>query len=499
MARVLVAGRLSQGSGDGPDRIERDDKDARAWAEREGHEVIETTADYVSGSSDPFKRTQLGKWLTKPELVAQWDVLVVSKLDRLGRSARHLRNIRDWADTNGKRLHVIGQNLQWPIPKGDFGSKLQWELLAVLAEWELDTITERQAAARSKVHENGGFVSKPPYGFEVVGERYSRTIQPIPELAPVLRELITHALRGDTLLAMAQWLDAQGVAPRAVGGTSWAPGSVRRVLQSTSLKGRTLQTYTKDGTSTKVWHKHTGLITAAEWDQLQAVMDRGATARTTGRKRNGAETALLTNVITCAKCGGPMYRVYSVNKRKNGEKHSLAYYRCKGKDQQPSTCRNMINLDVAEGFVHMAFAAADTVDIASVNPALAESGVPGLWADFEVTEQVPVPGNDHREEISDVNEEMARVLAAKPSNYLAQLATLDEELRRLQGLPVEPSQVITRATGQTIGQVWASLGDTARRRFLLASGVKVKVAPGGDLEVVGDPSQITGALHTIAA
>ena len=82
MARALVAARLSQLTlKDGqPSRLDRDDTEARKWADDEGHEVIAVTEDVVSGRSDPFKRDGLGPWLTRPELVAQWDLLVVSKL-----------------------------------------------------------------------------------------------------------------------------------------------------------------------------------------------------------------------------------------------------------------------------------------------------------------------------------------------------------------------------------------------------------------------------------
>ncbi len=84
---------------------------------RNGHDVIATTADKISGRTSLFDRPNLGPWLTKPHLVTQYDGIVVSKLDRLSRGRDW--GIRAWAVENRKKLIVVNPELSWPPGKGD--------------------------------------------------------------------------------------------------------------------------------------------------------------------------------------------------------------------------------------------------------------------------------------------------------------------------------------------------------------------------------------------
>ena len=177
--RALIAARLSRGGGSEESRIERDDEAASAWAARAGFEVIATSEDRsVSGGVSPFKRPGLGPWLTEPERLAQYDVLVASSVDRLGRSAADLFRLREWAESNGKSIQVLSPSLTWPPARDDIAGPIVWAVPARVAEPELRIITKRHADARAVVRQNGAFAGKPPWGFEPVGERYKRPTTP---------------------------------------------------------------------------------------------------------------------------------------------------------------------------------------------------------------------------------------------------------------------------------------------------------------------------------
>src|ERR1022692_3417658 len=99
--RVLVAARLSRGVGeDEKSRIDRDDEEAEKWAaDREGTEIVAVSKDpNVSGSVPPWKRPSLGPWLRDANLVKGYDEIVASAIDRLGRNARDLHDLRRWAE-----------------------------------------------------------------------------------------------------------------------------------------------------------------------------------------------------------------------------------------------------------------------------------------------------------------------------------------------------------------------------------------------------------------
>ena len=112
--RLLLAARFSQDQA-GQTGLDTQDQDARAWAERNGHEVIATAADNISGRTSPCDRPNLGPWLTEPHLIARYDGIIVSKLDRLSRGRDW--GIRSWAESTGKKLIVVSPELSWPPEK----------------------------------------------------------------------------------------------------------------------------------------------------------------------------------------------------------------------------------------------------------------------------------------------------------------------------------------------------------------------------------------------
>ena len=263
-----------------------------------------------------------------------------SSVDRLGRSAADLFRLREWAEVQGKSIRILSPDLSWPPAADDFSGPIVWDVLARVAELELRLITKRQADARAVLRENGAFFGKPPFGFEVVGERYNKRLQPRADLAPILRQMVVRALRGDTYTSIAEWLDESGVS--TVHGKPWSQTSVRTVLANPALKGRVLNA---DG---EVTHRFDGPMNAAGWARLQASLDR----RPQRRGMITADTALLTGVIFCDQCKGPMYRTKSKRAKKDGTVRTWFYYRCGGLDRRRSDCKNMATLEDIDAYVH---------------------------------------------------------------------------------------------------------------------------------------------------
>jgi site-specific DNA recombinase len=74
--RLLLAARLSQDHS-GQTGLDTQDADARSWAERNGHDVIATAADKISGRVSPFDRPNLGPWLSDPMKMRVYDGVIV--------------------------------------------------------------------------------------------------------------------------------------------------------------------------------------------------------------------------------------------------------------------------------------------------------------------------------------------------------------------------------------------------------------------------------------
>jgi site-specific DNA recombinase len=433
--------RLSRVTDDGKSRIERDDDAAQEWARANGRTVAAMSEDRgVSGATDPFKRPSLGPWLTDPVKMAQYDEIVASSLDRLGRNARDLHRLQEWAEDHGKQLTIRSPQLHWPPEPDDFASPIIWDVLGRVAEIELRITTKRYADARSVIADNGGLIGKPPWGFVAVGEKYAKKLEPDLELRPYLLGMVERALRGDTYRSIGRWLDSEGIEPPK--GGRWVPTSVINVLRNPALKGRRVHA---DGRVVKF----EGVLSAARFAELQAALDN----RPGRRGPITAKTPMLTGVIECGICGCPMYRSLTVVKGKE-----YSYYVCKGLARDPSRCRNAIKTKDVEDWLDIWFLA------------------DGPFADIELVELVTHPGHGHEGEIADIDEEI-KLLDPGALDYLKKVTKLHSERQRLVALPKAPTVIEERGTGQTVGEVWGRLDEERRRRYLMAAGIKVKVRP----------------------
>ena len=133
-----------------------------------------------------------------------------------------------------------------------------------------------------------------------------------------------------------------------------------------------------------------------------------------------ADTALLTGIIFCDKCGGPMYRTKSKRKRQDGTVRTWFYYRCNGLDRKRSECKNMVSVDDVDAWVHSWFTEG------------------GTFANTELVETVITEGDDHSEEICKFDSRNIRSLDLDSPDYAEQHATLLAERSRLRSLPSEP-------------------------------------------------------------
>ena len=169
-----------------------------------------------------------------------------------------------------------------------------------------------------------------------------------------------------------------------------------------------------------------------------------------------------------------MYRHRSYSQRKDGTRLHNLYYRCTGTDKAPSRCRNSIPLDDVEAFVNLWF----TED--------------GPFARTEIVETVVVNGADHSAELAEIDADLRALDFDEPDWERKQKALITER-NRLKALPAEPSRVEEHPTGKTVGEVWASLSDVAKRKYLIAAGVKVHVRPG-----VADVENVLADMPTLA-
>jgi site-specific DNA recombinase len=293
--------------------------------ERRGWTVAGVFADGgVSGSKS--SRPHLNEMLAATRR-GEIDAIVVTKLDRFGRSLAHLAPTLAELDDLGVALVAIDQNIDSSTPSG----RAMRGILGVFAEMEREIIAERGVSGqRAKAMQGRWPGGSPPYGYRLDGQ--GRDVKPIPdEDERRCVDLAVEAIldQGQTTGDAAVLLNGLGLRRRS--GVEWTDQTVRRTLESEGLTGIVWwgkadrrhggghHTKTNRDGSPK-WGEPVQIrltdppLTDERWKSLQRVLrDRGY-----GFKE---ESKIYPNSGAATACGGRLGGVY----RKDRD---LRQYRC---------------------------------------------------------------------------------------------------------------------------------------------------------------------------
>ncbi len=112
---------------------------------RDQHPEAQTDALSAAGCQKVFTDHASGTLAKRPALeqtldyLREGDTLVITKLDRLGRSVRNLKTLVDELQARAVGLRALSQGIDTTTP----GGRLFFHMLAVIAEFEDDLIVER--------------------------------------------------------------------------------------------------------------------------------------------------------------------------------------------------------------------------------------------------------------------------------------------------------------------------------------------------------------------
>jgi site-specific DNA recombinase len=192
-----------------------------AMATVRGLDVIETYSDEgISGTKDATDRAGLDALLNSAA-AGQFDAVIISALDRLGRKTQLVLQLVDQLTANGVSIISCKEALDTSTPSGVF----VLSMFASLAQLERDVITERTTGGRNergKIDgEKGGRV---PMGYT----RGDEGISIDEHTAKVVRFIFEKRAEGQTLAAITTELNAQNITTAR--GKGWHASSVREVL-----------------------------------------------------------------------------------------------------------------------------------------------------------------------------------------------------------------------------------------------------------------------------
>ena len=179
---------------------------ARGWTD-----VAVFRDDGISGVRD--NRPELDK-LRERMLHGEFSAVVVSKMDRLGRSLGMILRFWDESDAAGVRVIVIDQGIDTSTPAG----RLQRNMLAALAEFERELILERTQAGIARAR--------------ALGKKFGAP-RKIPEA--VAREVRTRRERGESLRMISQRMNIKLGGVRSVLRRDSAPTPKARLAPEAGI------------------------------------------------------------------------------------------------------------------------------------------------------------------------------------------------------------------------------------------------------------------------
>lgn len=129
-------------------------QELRRYVEARGWSAVEYVDRGVSGAKD--RRPALDQLLADARR-RRFDVVVVWRLDRLGRNLRHLITLLDDLQALGVAFVSLAEGIDATTPAG----KLQMHILGAIAEFERGRIVERVRAGLARAKAQGTRLGRP--------------------------------------------------------------------------------------------------------------------------------------------------------------------------------------------------------------------------------------------------------------------------------------------------------------------------------------------------
>lgn len=302
--KVIIYTRVSQDTTGRGRSVEEQEKECRAWAAREGWEVVEVYPE--KGSASRFATRSRGVWAEVLKAIARRDAdaLLTWEASRTGRDLAGYTELRDACIAAGVKLGYSGTIYDLANRDARFRTGLD----ALLAEDEAARTSERVKRAVRANAMAGKVHGKHLYGYRRIYDPETRALVRIeehPEHAPIVREIFERMYSGEGTHTIAADLNRRGVPPRRKHrkegreNAGWTLVAVREVaLERPAYAG--IREF--NGKHLDVEVQWPALIDRDRWHELRA---RYA-AMPKRRSEEWKVAHLLTGIARCAVCGGSM-------------------------------------------------------------------------------------------------------------------------------------------------------------------------------------------------
>ncbi|MGW7004987.1 recombinase family protein [Streptomyces sp. NPDC054933] len=440
--------------------------EARGWNVVAVEEDIE-----VSGFSRGLDRPGLQRILDR---LAEFDVIVFFKIDRLARSTVDFAEIMRLAEAQSVALASATEPLDLTSSMGRAMAKV----IAVFAELESDTIGMRVSSAHEHLRREGRWTGgRVPYGYRVVPNPRGagKVLEVNPEEAKTVHTIVERVLAKDSLMKIATDVSKsdipspghssrQGTGKRS-DSKQWYTSTLRSLLANPQLLGQVIE----DGkpilrTDGLPLVNRPPILDMDTWHALQDELKRRENRG--DQRREG--TSLLRGILHCGVCGSRMYTFTA---------KGLVRYRCIGRLKHRQRTGE-------QGTCYGPSVAGETTEAYVIAEFL------GKYGNLPVVRMVEHAGEDFRPQIRQAEEALNDLEKDRydrglfkgddgAQRYAAQYAKLEERLADLKEKQhtAKPAGVEAVPTGKTHAELWKAEDTAGKRDLLLNAGAYVEVAP----------------------
>jgi len=227
-----------------------------------------------------------------------FDVVLVYKLDRIGRTLLNVVDAHDRLDDCGVALRSATEPIDTSSPSG----RLIFHMLASFAEFERGTIRERTQHGLHRAFRKGKQTGRIPYGYDVADNGGFVLVD---EEAAVVREIFSNIAGGSTLYREAQRLNGLGMPgpgwkyrgrPRQH-SVRWTAATISGLINQSAYGGTHLVRISGgEGTVERE------CLPVVPPELKQRALSRLAENKRQGR-RPSDRSYLLSGLVRCAVCG----------------------------------------------------------------------------------------------------------------------------------------------------------------------------------------------------